>query len=307
MSGCFFSANKGLKSPFFIGKKGENMTEINLMTNDQRLIALQKVVIASGDVNSVRVNVAFDDTWNRFIARTAIFHTAEDPTPHEVLLTNDSCIVPWEVLQKPGQLFIGISGLDELNVDIFESSIKTSTLVKYKISQGAEIGQLTLSPTMDLYQQYLKALDDKIDPFRADVYAQMNAKIAEMEKKMRQHEEALADITEGHLLWENPAPSAEFAAQKIALDLKNYAKVKIIIKATTSGGECVESEMCFKNTQYTIPCYAGTREVTWMDDGIMFGKGTDGLNINNMRGIPLKITGFKSGGIKEPGLEGGDL
>lgn len=318
MAGCFFSANKGLKSPFFIGKKGENMTEINLMTSDQRLIAIHKVVIASGDVNSVRLNVIFDSHWGNYDIKTATFHTADDPTPHEILLTNGSCTVPPEVLQKPGTLFIGVIGENSFgDLDIggdHEPVLKTSTLVKYKIEQGAPNNRTTLAPSLDLFQQYLKALEDKVDPIRADVYAKLdekleeaNKKLLEVDKKISTHEQSLANITEGVLLWENPSPSQAFSQPKIKLDLSDYKKIKIITKVKTSStGQFLENEITFKNVEYCICASAGTsREATWTDTGIIFGQGDDGEIFDNEYAIPVKIIGFKSGGIKPSTDDGG--
>jgi len=290
-----------MQGAFFIGKKGENMTEINLMTSDQRLIAVQKVVIASGDVNSVQLKVVFDDAWNGFAHRTATFHTAEDSTKYEALLVDDCCVVPWEALQKPGTLFIGIRGAETDGDLLVDVAIKTSSLVKYKIEQGAENGQTTLTPSMDLFQQYLKAMDDKVDPFRADVYAQMDAKI-------KQHEEALANITEGHLLWENPDPTAEFAAQTIALDLSAYKKVVVLYageKGTRSTimyskGEDYEMRMIDGGGTSSTNTFA--RKISWNNSGVTIG--TPGNSYDD-ECIPVKIIGFKSGGIISTSDDGG--
>lgn len=279
------------------------MTEINLITSDQRLIAVQKVVIASGDVNSVRLKVAFDSVWNRFTHKTAVFHTSDDPTMYETMLIDSSCVVPWEVLQKPGTLFIGVVGIGEDGLDIDTQDTKTSTLVKYKIEQGAERANTTLTPSMDLYQQYLKAFDDRVDPFRADVYAQMDAKIAEMETKMRQHEEALANITEGELLWKNDDESVAFARQTIELNLSKYKKIVVFLrsqKGNSTTGEYTEAEIRMKNVLHCVPAGKDySRELTWQDSGIVVGTGYVGTISNNEYAIPTKIIGFNAGGIKE--------
>ena len=304
MSGCFFSAIKGLKSPFFIGKKGENMTEINLMTNDQRLIAVRKVLIASGDVKSVQLKVAFDSIWNRFTHKSATFHTADNPTKYERLLTDNSCIVPWEVLEKPGTLYIGIIGVDELDINPTDDpAIKTSSLVGFKIERGAERSITTLTPSLDLFQQYLMAMDDKVDPFRADVYAQMEAKI-------KQHEEALADITEGHLLWENPDPSAEFAAQTIALDLSAYKRI-VLVCDDEHGHREFEARTQDENFSVSTFGYYGAddfaaehrRTISWNSSGVTISN--ELIHSGNDNCIPVKIIGFKSGGIISTSDDGG--
>lgn len=319
MSGCFFSAIKGLKSPFFIGKKGENMTEINLMTNDQRLIAVQRVLIASGDVKSVQLKVAFDSIWDRFTHKSATFHTADNPTKYETLLTDNSCIVPWEVLEKPGTLYIGIIGVDELDIDpLDDPAVKTSSLVSFKIERGAERSITTLTPSLDLFQQYLKAMDNKVDPFRADVYAKMDAKIAEMaatfeqmktdmQTKMQQHEEALADITEGVLLWKNPDPEAEFRAMRIEMDLSAYKKIVVFFggeeRTIRRKDEIHRISICEQTGDSVVASHA--RNITWKDDYIhisnILSEASDATDI-----VPTMIIGYKSGGFISTSDDGGN-
>ena len=124
----------------------ENVTTINLLTNDQSLIVLQKVKIASGDINSVKVHVDFDSGWDRYTARTATFYTSKDSTVHDVLLTDGEGTVPAEVLTEAGTLHIGVYG------DTIDGSArKTSAIVSMKVVQGATSGETTLNPTKDLY------------------------------------------------------------------------------------------------------------------------------------------------------------
>lgn len=128
------------------------MTIISLVATDQLLsIALQPKV-ASGDINSVKLHVDFDSIWDKY-AKNAVFFTADDDTVYEILLNSGNCVVPPEVLVKPGILYIGIRGVNADN-----NAVKTSTLVKYKISEGAPSGNgTTVEPTADVYQQLLTA------------------------------------------------------------------------------------------------------------------------------------------------------
>ncbi len=174
MQGAFFMQinNKG----------GKPMTIIKLVTNDQQLTASQKPKLASGDVESVKVQVEFDVFWDDFIAKSAVFHTSKNLTVYEALLTNNECIIPHEVLAEPGTLFIGIRGITSDG-----SAVKTSTLVKYTIAQGAEAGESTAEPTPDMYQQYLQAMDDKLDPHLAAYEETLHQQLEEQ----NEHVEAL--------------------------------------------------------------------------------------------------------------------
>ena len=129
------------------------MTTISLTVMDQVLSVAIQPKIASGDQNTVRLQVDFDSEWERY-AKSAVFFTSENKTVYEVLLKNGSCLIPHEVLAKSGTLYIGIRGV---NAD--DNEVKTSSLVKYKIVEGAPAGDgTTVEPTADVYQQLLTGL-----------------------------------------------------------------------------------------------------------------------------------------------------
>ena len=109
------------------------MTTIKLSANDQVLSPVIQPKIASGDINSVLLQVDFDDGWDGY-KRTAVFFTSLDETVYKADLTDDQCIVPYEVLAEPGTLFIGVRGVKS------DNTVKTTILVKYKIELGAPNG-----------------------------------------------------------------------------------------------------------------------------------------------------------------------
>ena len=127
------------------------MTLIELATNDQKLMVLERPIIASGDKKSVKIKVQFDSTWDGF-ARSASFFTEVNPnTIYEQVLVDDMCIVPHEVLAEPGVIFIGVRGVIDA-----DEAIKTSALVSYRIKQGAPEGTDTATPpSPQVYQQLL--------------------------------------------------------------------------------------------------------------------------------------------------------
>ena len=129
------------------------MTTISLFANDQLLTVVSKPKIASGDMNSVLLHVDFDPIWDRF-TKSAVFFTSNNDTVYEMILNDCECTVPHEVLAESGTLFIGIRGVASDN-----DAIKTSTLVKYKIDDGAPVGDGTSAePTPDVYTQILAML-----------------------------------------------------------------------------------------------------------------------------------------------------
>ena len=164
------------------------MTTLKVTLNDQRLIAEERVVIASGDINSVSIEVTFDESWNDYPHRYATFETtAMNGEPIEVVLNDGKGVVPHEVVESPGVLLVGVwaSSLDG-------EDAKTSTYAKYKISQGARRSVTTLTPTMDLYRQFLASLNDKFSPMQFAFQLQLDEFI-------QQYETTLERVTERFL------------------------------------------------------------------------------------------------------------
>ena len=128
-------------------------TNINVQCTDQRLRITDQPLIASGGVNEDVVNFTFDSSWDGF-TKTAVFYQTEDAVYH-MLVVNDSCSIPHEVLAEPGYLLFGVFGV---NGDV----IKTSEVLKYKIERGAiTTATLIPDPTPDIYQQILGILATK--------------------------------------------------------------------------------------------------------------------------------------------------
>ena len=123
------------------------MTIINLMTSDQELIAVESPKLSSGDVNTDKIRVDFDDFWNDF-SKTATFFKEGDKNIYETLFIDNYAVVPHEVLDTDGNIYIGVRGTND-------TSIKTSTLLKYKVVKGAGLGTESSEPTPTIYQQLL--------------------------------------------------------------------------------------------------------------------------------------------------------
>ena len=123
------------------------MTIINLMTSDQELIAVESPKLSSGDVNTDKIKVDFDDFWNDFL-KTATFFKEGDKNIYETLFIDNYAVVPHEVLDTDGNIYIGVRGTNG-------TSIKTSTLLKYKVVKGAGSGTESSKPTETIYQQLL--------------------------------------------------------------------------------------------------------------------------------------------------------
>lgn len=133
-------------------------TCIRLKTVDQRLTVVQQPVLSSGDVGTVRVEYELDSYWDGYTP-SGTFYTGKRPEDvYEQPLTDGACVVPWEVLQEDGVLYIGLRGVDGSGL------VKTAAPVRYRIEKGSPIGSATAAgPTPDIYQQLLATAKETKD------------------------------------------------------------------------------------------------------------------------------------------------
>ena len=125
------------------------MIEILFATDKEKLIPVDKPVLASGDVKTVSISVEFDGSWDGY-GKSAVFFRKGEPDVYEaVMQEGNTCEVPHEVLDKPGFIIIGVRGVKD-------DKVYTSTLVSYKVENGAPEGTgESVPPTPDVYQQIL--------------------------------------------------------------------------------------------------------------------------------------------------------
>lgn len=259
------------------------MTKISLFTKDQVLLSSQKVKIASGDINSVTLKVAFDEKWDDYTSKVATFENSNyNEAIPDCLLVDNQCIVPWEALSVAGTLSIGIVG------DAVDGRKKTSTIVKMNILQGAKTGITTVSPTLDLYQQYLDAMANMCDPVTLKLQADFEALMAEHDAVFTQKMAELDTYMQGVLLWENPDPTVEFPAQTIALDLSQYKRVEIAVKDWNSS-RVYRTYVRIGDESFLRTSPDNTRGCRVSTDGIYFGDG----NPNSKYATPIQIYGYK--------------
>lgn len=176
-------------------------TIIKLDCIDKKLIANEVPVIASGGVNDTTIEVNFSTEWDG-LGKSAVFFNEKYETVYEVVLTNNACTIPGEVLTDPGYIFIGVRG-----VDADETVVKTSTLVRFKLANGAPVGNgTTVEPTANVYQQLLTAYG-KTDAKFTTKTSDLNAAIVAEETERKS-----ADATEA------AERKAEIAVERARID-----------------------------------------------------------------------------------------
>ena len=281
------------------------MTTLPVTLGDQTLIAMEKVKIASGDIESVFLKVEFDENWAEFTARSASFYTSHDATAQEIMLIDNQCTIPADLLAQPGTLYIGIVGATTDG-----SAVKTSSVTGFRIVQGANHAYTTIKPKMDMYQQFLAAVKEEHSPLLNAMRTEMNGKYADFTSRITEAletlEENMLDTLNGEVVWTNDDDTQTFERQTIKLDLSEYKKVVIRFKQHTTDSALnaySESACSVKGVKYGH-FTSGTssnanvttsynRNFVFRDTGVDFVNGTRNGDQNDNVCIPVEIRAFK--------------
>ena len=238
------------------------MTTIYLTATDQVLAVSQRPKIAAGDVDSVKLHVDFDSMWDKYTGKTAVFHTSNDATIYEQLLLNGECTVPHEVLCKEGTLFIGVRG-----VPTDGSAIKTTTLVKQKIVKGADTGAKTLLLSPDIYQQYIKATGDGINPIVEDEIDKWDERVRQRENQLNAYLTEAKEFMSGKVVWTNSDTTASYPSGSVTnLNLTDYVRFKVVFKFDTSSDTYSVVEITEKDKIFAGFIFARKSATTWGSD-----------------------------------------
>ena len=111
-------------------------------------IAITDELLVENSQGVYECSFVFDSAWDTY-SKTAVFQLNYE-TPIDVPLTNDVCIIPWEVLQHDGTLRIGVVGT-------YEDEVYPTLWAKTKIKDGTYTGVTGTEPTPSVYAQILDA------------------------------------------------------------------------------------------------------------------------------------------------------
>ena len=145
------------------------MANILITVTGQSMAYTSMPVIASHGVNEDYVVFTFDSDWTGY-AKTATFY--HERFPEEIYTTvvngSNTALVPHEVTDKPGRIFIGVTGVSG-NVEL------TSEVLPYPILPGSNMdGVNSEPPTPELYDQILSAMAEMVGtPLVANTAADM--------------------------------------------------------------------------------------------------------------------------------------
>lgn len=137
------------------------MSIIKASCVDQTLRLTNTPVIASGGVNEDFVEFSFCPLWDGYV-KTAVFYNNRGVF-YAHLDRDDSCVVPFQALENPGNLFIAVFGYKD-------GVTRTSEVLQYQIVEGAITA--VSEPDPDVYEQIMEEI--------ADIRAEWEEKYGEM-------------------------------------------------------------------------------------------------------------------------------
>lgn len=113
------------------------------------------IVLVSSSVNIYSCSFVFSDDWNGY-TKTAVF-CLNDGTNFEVPILQDTCNIPWEALQEPGNLRIGVYGI----MGSCENGQRYPTVWTndIRVARGTPSGE-TNPPTPSAYEQFVQQVED---------------------------------------------------------------------------------------------------------------------------------------------------
>ena len=115
-----------MKKNIFI-ERGDSMTTIKLKVVDENIEFISTPPVYSSDVNTISTLFEFGDNWEGF-TKTAIFYR-EIKTPYQVVMKDDECLIPYEVMTEEGRIYLGVFGVKD-------DKVKTSEVVYFDIGKG---------------------------------------------------------------------------------------------------------------------------------------------------------------------------
>ena len=105
-------------------------TIISVKCVDQALVLRGTPIIASGGLDEEKISFDFCPLWNGF-TKKIVFKYDEASSIEVDIDANNSCVIPAQVVAKPGTISFGVYGTNSDGVR------RTSTVIEYTIAKGA--------------------------------------------------------------------------------------------------------------------------------------------------------------------------
>lgn len=129
------------------------MAELKVICTNQQITWLEDpAVMYAGNKNIDSIMFSFCELWDGFV-KTAIFYRNKDEAYQILLDENNKCIIPPELSQENGLVYVGVIG-DK------GDKRRTTEPVCWYLREGIPTEGLPSEPTPDIYQQILSVCDE---------------------------------------------------------------------------------------------------------------------------------------------------
>lgn len=127
------------------------MLEFNV--RNQSISRVDNMLYVEKSINYLEAKFNFlTEDW-RDLTKSAIFENKKGKIVKDVILNNDKCLVPWEVLEEKGKIEVSVYGVDI-------STKITTNIASFNLYDTISGGSATQNPTPDVYQQIIDMIDD---------------------------------------------------------------------------------------------------------------------------------------------------
>lgn len=110
-------------------------------------------IFSGGNVDTVKFT--FDNDWNSYTTKTAVFYNNPKETALQILGSNNTATIPKTMLAQKGKLSIGVIGTNTTD------DVKTSKILTYIVGKGAVTNDMeTTTPTPDIWLQMLSIIEN---------------------------------------------------------------------------------------------------------------------------------------------------
>ena len=132
------------------------MAQLQFTITNQTISRIDKFNVVAMSQNYLYARFAFlTDDWANVDNATAIF-TSPSLGPYKVVLDgNGECLVPWEVLQKPGVIGVSVYGGDRITANVADVAVSETGYRENAVNETA--------PTTDVLEQWYQRVVDYVD------------------------------------------------------------------------------------------------------------------------------------------------
>ena len=117
------------------------MSQIKVSLYDQTAVFTETPDIFSGDIDVDTVKFTFDDSWNVYNKKTAIFYNDPKKSYPVFLDDTNTAVIPSAVIDRGTKLYFGVIGTNG------NSEVKTSSILSYRIERGAISADVEIPPS----------------------------------------------------------------------------------------------------------------------------------------------------------------